>query len=251
MIYILPFSYFLRTRLLRGSLAFHLIFEWGAAAFLVILWGRYGVTDSLLRSLASYLAFISLYEIGYIINDLIVARKEVGGRRRGPQEASSSIISLWIGARIAVFLIITVVLGVPSDLQWWSFFAALCIVFTLHNYLTDKEKKVATFVWLGWFRFMAPVIFVLNEDQVMGVAFVVALTYVVFRMFGYMDSKSLLVMPGRKRPSFRRFFFLIALVGGLALMSFPQAWAGVSLLAYFALASFAGTFAIGASRAAQ
>lgn len=29
MTYILPFSYFLRTRLLKNSPAFHIIFEWG------------------------------------------------------------------------------------------------------------------------------------------------------------------------------------------------------------------------------
>jgi len=211
MTYIIPFSYFLRTRLLKGSIAFHVIFEWGAAALLAVLWGRFGIVDSLLWSLASYLAFISLYEIGYMYNDLFVARKEVYGRLRGPQDASPALIYIWIAMRIAVFMAVTVALGALADLRWWSFFAGLCIAFALHNRLGDKEKKVASFLWLSWFRFMAPVIFVLHADQVMGVAFAVALTYVAFRTLGYMHSKDLLAMPGRQRPDFRWFFFLIAL----------------------------------------
>lgn len=241
MTYILPFSYFLRTRLLKGSVAFHLIFEWAAAAALVVLWGRFGIATSLLWSLASYLAFISLYEIGYMVNDLFMARKEDGGRLRGPQDASPALIYLWIGVRIAVFLAVTVVLGVMAYPRWWSFFVGLCIVFALHNALADKEKKFATFLWLGWFRFMAPVIFVLREDQVMGVAFATALTYVAFRSLSYLDSKDLLAMPGRQRPDFQRFFFLIALAGGLALLSFSQAQAGIGLMVFFALASLVGT----------
>ena len=92
---------------------------------------------------------------------------------------------------------------------------------------------------------MAPVIFVLHADQVMGVAFAVALTYVAFRTLGYMHSKDLLAMPGRQRPDFRRFFFLIALAGGLALLSFPQARAGIGLMVYFALVASAGTLSWG------
>lgn len=251
MTYILPFSYFLCTRLLKGSPAFHMIFEWGAAALLAVLWGRFGITESLLWSLASYLAFISLYEIGYMVNDLFMAHKEDGGRLRGPQEASPALIYLWIGARIVVFLAVTVALETWADPRWWSFFAGLSIVFALHNKLTDKEKKVATFLWLSWFRFMAPVIFMLQEDQVMGVAFAAALTYVAFRTFGYMDSKDLLAMPGRQRADFRRFFFLIALAGWLALLSFPQARGGIGLLAYFALTASVGTLSWGRGSATR
>ncbi len=239
--YFLPFSYFLQTRLLKNSLTFHLVFEWIAAAVLVVSWGRFGVWQSLFWALASYFAFISIYEIGYMVNDLFAARKEKDGRLRGPQDATNTVISVWIVTRIGVFLALTFMLDNLTDLRWWTFFAALSIIFAVHNRLTDKEKKVATFLWLGWFRFMAPMIFVLQETQIMGIAFAAAITYVAFRNLGYMDSKGFLTMVGRKRPEFQRFFFASALSGVLALLPYPQAHGAINLLLYFALVAAVGT----------
>ncbi|MFD2190050.1 hypothetical protein [Pistricoccus aurantiacus] len=239
--YLMPFSYFFYTRLRGGSIAFHLIFEWLAAAILVLAIGISSPLKSLIMAGLSYLAFISLYEIGYLINDLYAANKEIGGRKRGPRNVSRQWIWSWFGSRLLVFLGITVLLGFYDSLGWWLFFLALCIVFALHNVLEDKELKAATFLWLAWFRFMAPVIFVVEDSQLFGVGMAAAMSYAGFRLFGYLDSKRLLSMPGRQRGQFRLFFFLMPLAGAVALWPYSSAQGFLILTIYFAVAATVGT----------
>ena len=74
-----------------------------------------------------------------------------------------------------------------------------------------------------------------------------AMAYASFRLFGYLDSKGLLTMPGRQRPWFRLFFFLMPLAGGLALWPYGGARGFLVLTVYYALAAVLGT-AFGAWR---
>lgn len=240
-VYLLPFAYFYDTRLRTGSVAFHVIFEWLAAVVLVLVLGSVGPAQALLAAGLSYLAFISLYEIGYLANDLFASRKEAGGRQRGPQGASGAWVAAWFVARLAAFMLATIFMGKLAALEWWSFFAALSVVFALHNGLTDRELKAATFLWLAWFRFMAPVMFVVQDSQHLGIGLAAAMAYASFRLFGYLDSKGLLHMPGRQRPGFRLFFFLMPLAGALALWPYDGARGFLVLTGYYALAAVLGT----------
>lgn len=239
--YLLPFAYFYKTRLREGSLAFHVIFEWLAAGVLVVAVGAAAPATALAGAGLSYLAFISLYEIGYLANDLFASRIEADGRKRGPQGAGGAWVAAWVMARLVIFIFATVLMDKLATPEWWSFFAALCVVFALHNALTDKEFKAATFLWLAWFRFMAPVMFMVMEDQRLGIGMAAAMAYASFRLFGYLDSKGLLSMPGRQRPRFRLFFFLMPLAGALALWPYEGARGFVVLTSYFALAALLGT----------
>lgn len=232
-ILLFPFSYFYTTRLKEGSLAFHVIFEWLAAALLVTCVGTTDATHDLIKAALSYLAFISVYELGYMANDLHAARKEVDGRHRGPQKATQTWIALWVLSRVGAFLLSTILLEQWRNPGWWLFFVALGIVFTLHNWLDDRELKVSTFAWLAWFRLMAPMFFVVQDSQRMGIGLAAALGYVAFRQLGYMDSKSLLKMPGRQRPTFRRFFFLMPIAGVVALFPYKESYGFVILCCYW------------------
>lgn len=239
--YLLPFSYFLNTRLREGSVAFHLVFEWLAAVVLVLAVGAAAPLQALAMAGLTYLAFISLYEMGYLANDLYAARRESGGRRRGPQAASRGWVLAWCVSRLAVFALVTVWLDLLVVPGWWSFHLALCLTFALHNVLQDSELKSATFLWLAWLRFMAPVMFVVDDTQRLGIGLAAALSYVVFRLLGYLDSKGLLRMPGRQRASFRLFCFVMPLIGLLALWPSKGAEGFMVLTGYFAVAAAVGT----------
>lgn len=240
-IYLLPFTYFYDTRLRTSSVAFHLVFEWLAAVVLVLLVGGACPVGAWVGAGLSYLAFISLYEIGYLYNDLFSSRKEIDGRQRGPQGAKGGWVAAWFIARLASFVLATVLIGKWAVPDWWSFFAALCVVFTLHNVLTDRELKAATFLWLAWFRFMAPVMFVVQDKQRLGIGLAAAMAYASFRLFGYLDSKGLLQMPGRQRRSFRLFFFLMPLVGALALWPYEDTMGFLVLTCYYTLVAALGS----------
>lgn len=240
-LYFVPFSYFVFTRLRGGKVAFHVFFEWLAAVVVVVFVGSSPPLNALFLCLTSYIAFICLYEIGYLVNDLFSSKKEEGGRQRGPQGDGLLWIAGWIVTRLGIFAGISYFTEKLTSVEWWSFFAALSIVFALHNILTNQELKVATFLWLSWFRFMAPVIFVIRDNQRLGVALAAAMVYVIFRLFGYLDSKGLLKMPGRQRAEFRLVIFLVPLAGVLALWPYEHAFGFVVLCSYFTLVAIIGT----------
>ena len=109
-VYLLPFTYFFNTRLRDGSVAFHAIFEWLAAAVLVCTVGAVDPAQALVFSGISYVAFISLYEIGYLVNDLFASRKEEKGRMRGPQGAIGVWVGAWFASRVVFFAMATILM---------------------------------------------------------------------------------------------------------------------------------------------
>ena len=226
----------------KRGFAFHALAEWLAAAWLVAWLGVTSIDQDMLAMVFVYLAFISLYELGYMANDLYAAKHESNGRYRGPQGVAIQWIAAWVSARILCFFGVTSILNKWFEPGWWSFFAGLVFVFALHNWLKDREMKVSTFAWLAWFRFMAPVIFVVQESQRMGIGLAAAMGYVAFRQLGYLDSKGLLNMPGRQRPSFRRLFFLMPLLGIVIMWPYPEAQGYARLTSYWAVVAVIGTF---------
>jgi hypothetical protein len=243
-VYTLPFLYFYGTRLRHGSLAFHALFEWLAAIVLVATCGQASALTDIARAFAVYLAFISVYELGYLANDLLVAPRELDGRRRGPADVRAVWLVSWVVGRLAAFLVVTLMLGMHTSVAWWSFFLALAAVFSLHNAVCDREIKVSTFLWLAWFRFMAPVIFIVDPQYRMGIAFAGGMAYATFRLLGYLDSKGLLRMPGRARLRVRLSFFLLPLFAVLALARYPEARGFVVLCSFYALLGLGGATVI-------
>lgn len=239
----LPFAYFLTTRLRQGSLAFHVLFEWGAALVVAAWLAGPDWPRAVLLAAISYLAFISLYEIGYLVNDRFAARRESGGQSRGQGAVAPGWVALWIAARLAAFALATTVAGAWPALAWWGFFGGLALVFALHNLITDREIRAITFIWLAWFRFMAPLFWVVPPAEFAGIGLAAAMVYVMFRQFGYLDSKGLLAMPGRQRPRFRLAIFGLPLIAVPAFLHFPGTRGLVLLLGYFATMAAAGTLA--------
>jgi hypothetical protein len=233
-VYLLPFSYFLHTRLSKGSLEFHALFEWGAALVLTGAFGIAGMWGSMLFAFEAYFAFISLYEVGYLFNDLISTKNEIAARLRGPADATRAWLAAWVLSRLMAFAFLTLLLDMAGRGDWWLFFGSMLAVFALHNLLQDKELKASTFLWLAWFRFMAPVVFVVQPAQRMGIALGAASLYAGFRLFGYLDSKALLVMHRRQSMTFRATFFLMPLFSAISMFDYPEAMGFRCMAFYYA-----------------
>lgn len=238
--FLLPAYYFFRTRLSGGSTAFHAVFEWGAALLLILVFPASAAHEALFGGILAYLAFISVYELGYLMNDYYAFSRESNGRDRRVAGLQSHWIAGMVVSRLLVFAAVSLSWPGAGTDAWWCFFGALGIVFCLHNLLRDPQLKLLTFAWLSWLRFMAPVIFVVQADQLMGISFGAAAGYVGFRALGYLDSKGMLTMPDRKGSRFRGAYFLSLTVGILVLWPHPEARGFLALAAYYAVASATG-----------
>lgn len=234
--YLIPFIYFSSTRIVdRRSLMICVVFEWCAQVMLVLAFGSGGYAERFVEAFACYVAFISLYEIGYLINDLVASKKEQSPNARGPQGVMTLWLAAWIATRLAAFVCITIVLGRLSDPNWWLFFGGMAIVYFMHNELGNPQLRFVTFVWLAWFRFLAPVFFVIDPGQRSSAALGAMSLHVIFRALSYLSSKKMLLMPARTTSEFRALYFLMPIAGAMATAGHPEMRAFRWMVAYYAI----------------
>jgi hypothetical protein len=202
-----PFFYFQQSRLKSlKDYVFHFVYEWFPAMAILVLQKLEGEVVMLFA--INYLAFISLYEIGYLFNDQL-AHSEVEGRKRFSQLSRGSI-ALFLIIRIAVFVGVTFYTDNQFNVVWYSWYLLLLIVFSIHNLLRSSTLKCITFSYLAFVRFLSPIFFILPFQVSFQLFVPILMNYVLFRLFGYMDSKNLLTAFDRKSNNFRvGFYFLI------------------------------------------
>lgn len=235
--FLLPYTYFYGSRVkqLKYNL-YYLIIDWAVPLALLIYFTGYDWRGALGHFALAYLAFISLYEIGYLGNDVYSVRKEDKPRRRVPDfDPSDAVVAAWIGVRLLAFSAISWQLHVLANPLWLTFYAVLAVFFYLHNALKDKELKVMTFVNLAFVRYLAPVFIFLSPGQLLLIAAPVVLNYVFYRTLMYMDSKDLLHMPSRRLPAYKVNYYL--LVGGVSLLLslMGHSWVPLLITGYYLL----------------
>lgn len=209
-LFCLPFFYFLKTRLnTKAAVLFHGYAEFLLGVLLLIYAGTNPI-QAVTNFVLAYFAFISVYEIGYIVNDYVSVRFEKNPRKRlKGKRISNMTVFAWIAVRVVVFLLLTFYLNSFNSVQWWLFYFTLIIAFCLHNLLRQKELKIFTFISLAFLRFYAPLF------PFLAVAFFISsingilLFYVFFRTLTYIDSKGLLVIPSRASLTFKTTYYLL------------------------------------------
>lgn len=215
-----PACYFFKTRLnTKSAILFHGYAEY-LLAILMMTYAGIPMLQSVQHFLLAYLAFISIYEIGYIVNDHISVRFEKSPRKRlDAYRPDRLTISGWIIIRVFCFLLLTYVLDMMDSLSWWTFYGLLAVCFALHNALKERANKIFTFMSLAFFRFYAPVFVMLPRQFLINSMPAVFICYIFFRTLTYIDSKGLLNMTGRNTFQFKSNFYLyfIPLSGILSL----------------------------------
>ncbi|AMM51670.1 hypothetical protein TH61_11450 [Rufibacter sp. DG15C] len=216
--YLFPFSYFFQSRLQKNrDLIFHLYYEWLLAFMLLYFLSNNSFFYVFKDFILAYLAFISIYEIGYLGNDVYSVRNEDNPRFRIENfNPSNSQLFVWICFRIIVFIWVTFYLNLFLSYTWWVFHCIVAVFFYLHNVLKEKELKVFTFVNLALTRFLAPIFIFLEREDLALIMPSIFVTYVLYRSLTYMDSKKLLNMPSRSLVGFKFKFYL--LIGGVSIL---------------------------------
>lgn len=243
---LIPFTYNFSTRLrVKDQSVANVIrvalFEWTPVVLLIALFCS-RVPSMLLRSALVYLAFISLYEIGYMVNDLVIAPRERSGRRRGPQGAGSAWLVAWCATRLMTFALLTYVLVGQQEharTQWFAYFATLAVVYIAHNVLHDRQLRMGTFICLTWYRFMAPLFFVLPEAYLGWVSFASVVCYSAYRLMVYQRDKGLLAISASELPRLRIVFSIWGVCLAAPMAVLRDGRAGAVLLLYVSLISLA------------
>jgi len=233
--FLLPYTYFYSSRVKQLKYnVYYLIIDWAVPFALLLYFSGFAWQNSLLQFVLAYLAFISIYEIGYLGNDVYSVRNETNPRRRVKDFAPSNVVvSVWGLVRLLAFLAISWYLGVLFKPLWVVFYAVLILFFYLHNVLHDKELKVMTFVNLAFTRYLAPIFIFLSSAQLMLIAAPIFLNYVFYRALMYMDSKGLLNMPNRRAPSYKVYYYTLALGVSTMLSLMGQSWIPLAITAYY------------------
>lgn len=209
---LLPFTYFATSRLKTKDWVFFLIYEIFINLILVFH-TKPDFVESLWVFLLSYLGFVSLYEIGYIFNDLVSTKYETSPRKRlGDYDPGWGTILLLVIIRIIAFIIITIYLSRSFDMSlWFVYHSALMIIFACHNVIKSNHIKILTFIQLAIFRITSPLILLFSTKTLLVTLLSFAIGYAFYRTIIYMESKDILLFENRKSYRFILGFYLITI----------------------------------------
>ena len=229
----IPFLYFQQTRLRTvKDFIFHSVYEWLPALILIFISNNFYKT--IFFFVLYYSAFISLYEIGYLVNDQL-ALKEENGRKRSRQFSILSVF-VFVVIRLGVFLAITFYFQ-NNSMRWWLWYGLLVIFFAVHNTLRSDALKCITFLFLAFARFFSPILMLIDESLLQILAMPIALNYSLFRLFTYMDSKNLLNHFNRSSNTFRVGYYLMLIGFSILLALISKSYIPLIVNAYYLIAS--------------
>ena len=240
---LVPFLYAYLTRM-KGArgFVFNAATLWGPGLILTAGLGGMGPAGAVPAYAGGYLAFICLYELGYLANDSWGLRHDSTPRRRLGFAPSPGFAAAFVAIRIAVVLALAAWWGGLAEGWFWVAVGALVAAMLAHNLLVREEFKPLTFFQMSTLRFATPVVLATGGAQAPAVLAAGMLLFVFPRLLTYLDAKDRLRLPERRAPGFAL---------GLQLLAAPLvavlAWAAGSwavVLAWAWLLVFAGAVAL-------
>jgi hypothetical protein len=189
--YFLPVTYFRASRLNRVPLiAYNALIEWIPAVGLSLYFNSFDL-KALGTVALSYLAFISIYEIGYLTNDYLSEMFEKDPRGRGSiSDVTKSVLGALIVVRLVTVVICTYFLDTWTNPIWLAFHGTLAASFLLHN-IVDRDLRLPTFFSLSTYRFFAPIILSVQPAILIMLLPIVMLNNSLYRLTVYADNKKI------------------------------------------------------------
>ncbi|WP_116083516.1 hypothetical protein [Tropicimonas sp. IMCC34011] len=231
-ILLVPFLYafFSRMRRLR-AFGFNAVTLWGPGLLLTTLLLDDFSVAAVSCYFAGYFVFISVYELGYLMNDTWGLRHDETPRRRIDVDYSPTFLVLFVAIRLVTVLSLGFWVNTLSSLWFWALLGLLVLAILAHNLVVRQEFKMATFFQMSLMRFSIPVFIATAMEEGAIVILIGCLFFVFPRFLTYLDSKNRLRIPERKQPGFLLVIYavfapvvlLISVSTGETLMLF--AWA--------------------------
>lgn len=200
---LIPFGYLAVTRLKSvREIVFLVATSWLPAVWLIIRLAGMPPLPAIATFLLGYLAFIALYEIGYLINDLWDARRSDDGRTRFEERARWPYILAFVAIRLALWVLIGIQTGWISLPIWLLGHAVLAIALAQHNLSRSTALRLASFLELATLRFLLPIVAAIPRTALWPVMLIALILYAYPRFLAYMDSKGVLQLPERREGRF-------------------------------------------------
>lgn len=204
---LLPFGYaFISRYHWPRDFVVNALTAWVPGIILVASVGDIPALSAPMVYLLGYIAFICVYEVGYLANDTIGLRHDPTPRRRIDLVPGPAFIAVFLIIRVFAFLLAAWALDCLSNPLFWGGFAVLAVTLIAHNTLHATELKFYSFLQLSLLRFALPVWPVLQGGNDTGAPLMVLLTGLLLfslpRFLTYLDAKGRLHLPERKRHSY-------------------------------------------------
>ena len=200
---IIPFGYVIVSRVRKFQDVIHLVVtQFVPGVFLTYKLGNSSLALSGAGYFSGYIAFLSIYEVGYLANDAWDAKSKDGGRLRLPFTVDIMFLIPFFTIRLVTWYLLTVKWQPIGDLKWIVMSLTLAVVFALHNLVKNDSFRIATFVQLTILRFCMPIFFAIGVKSASQIMMLSSIVYLHFRSLAYLDSKKLLIMPVRKEKKF-------------------------------------------------
>ncbi|HEY0973771.1 MAG TPA: hypothetical protein VGE57_04705 [Solimonas sp.] len=196
---LVPFFYLVSTRMnTPKSFLSNLSTAWIPGLLLAAWWGEADAATSIAHYALSYLAFISIYEIGYFANDTFGTKFDETPRHR--LKAAPRLFGgvIFVAVRIIAWLLLANHLNAFSSYGWLAGMAALVTVMVMHNLLASSALKAVTFFQMSTLRFCVPLLPLVPADRWSDILLVGVFHFVYPRFITYLDSKGRLRIPERK-----------------------------------------------------
>ena len=207
LILLMPFGYAFVSRYhWPRDFVVNALTAWVPGLILVAHLGDLTYGAAAMTYLLGYLAFISIYEVGYLANDTFGLRHDPTPRRRVELIPSTGFTLAFVAIRLTVLLVAAAALGVAMVGLYWAFIAALVAALIAHNSLRAVEMKFYTFLQLSLLRFSLPVLpLLIIAGDTVAILIVFATALLLFslpRFLTYLDAKGRLSLPERKARSY-------------------------------------------------
>lgn len=245
---LIPFGYFMSSRLKSvRDFAFLVATSWLPAIWLIMELDGKSLGLATSSFLLGYLAFIAVYEVGYLTNDLWDARRSPDGRARFDHGVGPAYVTAFIAVRLTCWVAVAAFTGWVKNPVWLAGFGVLLIALAQHNLTPSPALRLASFLELAVFRFLLPILATVPQGQLWVVTLIALLLYAYPRFLSYMDSKSLLQLDdGRGREfGLAQLLWLAPLLLFIAYVTATTVIA--AMLTYFILAYAIGSVGFGRS----
>lgn len=236
---LVPFLFLVTTRLRqKRDAAYLIVSSWLPAIWFLFRSSGGSLAEAVVNFALGYLAFVAVYEIGYLANDGWDSKRSADGRQRIPFSLGPVYVVLFVLARMATWLFIGFWSGWADDPVWIVAYGALAIAFAQHNLITVDGLRGASFFQLATLRFALPILGAVPSSDRLLLILVAILFYTYLRFLSYLDSKDLLAILQRREHSFAVVQFAMLAPLALLVAAIANSFVVIDLTVYF-LAAYA------------